>query len=1021
MNSVKQQHPTKVILVRVGEFYETWGFDAVMMVEHCGLNPMGFRLPRAGCPKMNIQRTLDDLTSKGLRCVVCEEAPMPYTYGARSKRKTRFVAQVVTPHSPVYVYNLSSNHSLSPEFSFQTPPVVGIAQRKQDAFTVMLMDVDLRQVTTYHDVNEEVAAHIISSNGFSPPVYCHESYTSSLDRMSKSSDGQKIHSIIQDSFKVKVRGDPFHLKFVDLVKEDLALGSDAQFSERDSNNTESKRPLPLYNMTAQSIGLTMLDSKVSNTPSLVSNLLPRDVSAPCKHFMARFLIYPPPASVSKSVQRSLDRISKVTVALPMLPILPSHKIAKMIHSREANHSVYVDLLAMLKGIQEILESQQLEHALFPLTEVAAMNTGRKFKTSEIQDVCEAVIQEIEQVINTSEYQEMMDFGLKLDEDDQCGDSEKDFDAASSPLESGRGGMVRSGDRAFESMMFANEKSVRVVLGACIEEELKRLELAREKLRSAIQDELEPAVGAFRNGEKVRISFDAINNSVSIRGAPKGAAWSKEWAKEFDLNHPRDRNGSRLSDRYSTERVEEALNEYRFQCHEMDLAVKHALKSLADRISPFIAQIVYLSHFALISKSFWLHATEALRKGWALPAIQVENSEGQEDRSLKLDGFWPFWMDGASPSTVKNSVNMDKMVLLTGPNMAGKSTVIRSMCAASLLANCGMYSPCDSTSQVPHFDAYILRSAESADSPEEGLSTFAVEMADAKAIVRDVTDMSLVFVDELCKGTEARAGGCLAAAMLEHLAKERKCLGLFATHLHDMLNLPAVTENTQELDFMAMETTNANDTGGGGGGESTTWRRQTTWKILPGVCTESLAYQVAEQYGVPSSIVQRAYDMDLASSQESGRGEEGNGSPVEAKASAAGLKAPTIAPAPNSQEEVAFDFDLAVSMLERQCKHALQGGKCQIIRLLPGQVPPPGSISSSCVYVLLDGSSGSYYIGETDNIIQRFAQHRQRFGQHLKEFAFCILPSNNKSFARVVETQTIRQFLDSGFPLLNILS
>ena len=80
---VKTQHPTKVILVRVGEFYETWGFDAVLLVEHAGLNPMGFRLPRAGCPKMNIQRTLDDLTAKGLRCVVCEEAPMPYSYGAR--------------------------------------------------------------------------------------------------------------------------------------------------------------------------------------------------------------------------------------------------------------------------------------------------------------------------------------------------------------------------------------------------------------------------------------------------------------------------------------------------------------------------------------------------------------------------------------------------------------------------------------------------------------------------------------------------------------------------------------------------------------------------------------------------------------------------------------------------------------------------------------------------------------------------------------------------------------------------
>ena len=97
---VKRAHPTKVVLVRVGEFYETWGFDAVVLVQHAGLNPMGQAgVPRAGCPKQNVHAVLRDLTGAGHACAVCEEVPQPYTYGARAKRKQRFVAGVVTPAS----------------------------------------------------------------------------------------------------------------------------------------------------------------------------------------------------------------------------------------------------------------------------------------------------------------------------------------------------------------------------------------------------------------------------------------------------------------------------------------------------------------------------------------------------------------------------------------------------------------------------------------------------------------------------------------------------------------------------------------------------------------------------------------------------------------------------------------------------------------------------------------------------------------------------------------------------------
>lgn len=102
--AVKAAHPTKVALVRVGEFYEAVGIDAVMLVEHAGLNPMGAGdTPRAGCPAGNLRRTLDCLLEAGVSVAVAEEAPEPYRYGARARQKERYVAGVVTPAAPHYI------------------------------------------------------------------------------------------------------------------------------------------------------------------------------------------------------------------------------------------------------------------------------------------------------------------------------------------------------------------------------------------------------------------------------------------------------------------------------------------------------------------------------------------------------------------------------------------------------------------------------------------------------------------------------------------------------------------------------------------------------------------------------------------------------------------------------------------------------------------------------------------------------------------------------------------------------
>ena len=1005
---IKQQHPRKIALVRVGDFYETWGFDAVMLVEHAGLNPMGQKLPRAGCPKVNVQRTLDDLTARGLSVVVCEEAPTPYAYGARSKRKTRFISGIVTPHSPVYVYDLVSTsasssssalRSVDPEFK-STPPVIGIASRK-GAFTIALMDVDLRQIVTYQSMPEEIAAHIISSNGFSPPVYIHSSFSPTPAAGGTDSyAGRKVSAILQDTYKVKIRGEPFESRFVEAVRADLDIDKSVEFT--DVSSKVSDRPLPLYNMTAQSIGLGGASSTASSAGrarlSLISSALPLDAPAACKYFLMRYLLHPPPKGVAMAVQSSCQRMLGVQQSLPVLPLLPPHKIAKLVGAREANHVLFSDLLFMMKGIRRVFENGELSHALTPLLEVASLNVGHNFSREILEDVCGATIAEIESVIDVGSLWETNGNGA-----DEDGGSEYEDSYTGAPSRA-------QIDRAFSSLVSANERSISTVHHSQIPHEISSVIKAREGLLEALSRDMEPAMedalrGNYPRHRPPRVAYDMINNSISLRGGKLSA----DVVRRNNLLHPADRNGSRLSDRYSTEGVEMALNAYRLACYELDAAVRDALKDLADKVQPHMRHIIFLSHFALVAKTFWFHVTEGTKKGWKLPSLSTYDGGGDPaERTLELDNFWPFWMESTDNSTVKNSVKIDKMVLLTGPNMAGKSTVIRSICAVSLLANCGMLAPCKSAN-VPYFDAYILRSAESTDSPEDKMSTFAVEMSDARAILRDASSRSLVFVDELCKGTEAQAGTAIAAATVERLANQ-SCLGLFATHLHDILKLPL---NQSNMSFMAMETVPVDDDEcDASESQSVTadWRRKTTWRIVPGTCMETLAFQVAEEYGVPTEIVQRAYDLSVVSAGHSLAEEKPPR--LQSKPEPAAERKQGATGEPTFERGLQFMKGVVKAFEEESNNSA----SVQI--LTTGEVPPPSSIGFSCVYLLVT-SDGKYYVGESDNIGQRFNQHQKAQKDGLLHFGFFKLPQpGGKSLARAIEAQSIRKLHDSGFPMLS---
>ncbi|GAA6730476.1 DNA mismatch repair protein MutS [Thermus brockianus] len=188
--------------------------------------------------------------------------------------------------------------------------------------------------------------------------------------------------------------------------------------------------------------------------------------------------------------------------------------------------------------------------------------------------------------------------------------------------------------------------------------------------------------------------------------------------------------------------------------------------------------------------------------------------------------------------VPNDLEMaHELVLVTGPNMAGKSTFLRQTALIALLAQMGSFVPAEEA-ELPLFDRILTRIGAS-DDLAGGKSTFMVEMEEVALILKEATQDSLVLLDEVGRGTSSLDGLAIATAVAEAL-HERRCYALFATHYFELtaLSLPRL----KNLHVAAKE-----EEGG------LVFYHQ----VLPGPASKSYGVEVARMAGLPEEVVERA--------------------------------------------------------------------------------------------------------------------------------------------------------------------
>jgi len=226
-------------------------------------------------------------------------------------------------------------------------------------------------------------------------------------------------------------------------------------------------------------------------------------------------------------------------------------------------------------------------------------------------------------------------------------------------------------------------------------------------------------------------------------------------------------------------------------------------------------------------------------GLSCPTI----TDNQKNELTLHDVWHPMVANHATQSFIKNSVQLNEQqpfMLITGPNMAGKSTVMRSVAICVILGQMGSFVPASSATFSIVKSLFTRIGAN--DNLSDGQSTFMVEMVETATICQNANHHSLILLDEIGRGTSTYDGVSIAAAVTEYLVNKVNARTFFATHYHELTTLSQAHPQIQNASMSINET----------GGQLTF-----TYKLVAGAAEKSYGVMVAKMAGLPMDIIQKA--------------------------------------------------------------------------------------------------------------------------------------------------------------------
>ena len=292
-------------------------------------------------------------------------------------------------------------------------------------------------------------------------------------------------------------------------------------------------------------------------------------------------------------------------------------------------------------------------------------------------------------------------------------------------------------------------------------------------------------------------------------------------------------------------ITEELKEYEQQvltAHDKAITLEMKLfDEVRNEAASYVGRLQNLSEAIAHCDCVVSLATIAKERNYIRPTIT-------EDNSMRiLEGKHPVVAESLGSEFVSNDVELGcefkDVMIITGPNMSGKSTYIRQTALLVLMAQMGSFIPAREA-EIGVVDRIFTRVGAS-DELSRGQSTFMVEMTETANIINNATSRSLVILDEVGRGTSTYDGLSIAWAITEHIANKIQCRTLFATHYHELVKLSELLKNVKNCNVAVRE-----------------WMDDVVFlhKIIPGATDKSYGIHVAKLAGLPNGIINRSREI-----------------------------------------------------------------------------------------------------------------------------------------------------------------
>lgn len=841
---LKSQNMDKVIFFKLGKFYELFDQDAITGVQQLGLAFMGNKM-HSGVPEVALNKFADQLVQLGYKVAIVEQTETERerqhrlsTSGMKGQDKVikRDLIKVLTKGT--YINPMEdSNSVLSTNY-------IWIFKKHSNGFALCISELSLNQcfiMFVPEDPNYSKLKMLVYQ--YRPneivvdPMYFDKETTKIFSNIASNplvtriNNSEKIHfwnSMIMSS---SYQGSRFLENLEDAIDKAGVKDGETPAAARSvfAGLVSYLNMLKILENHVEILDIKLVDADIVSTPGSVKNRMVLDSQAleqleiiEATHDFRTKRDDSLLAAVDRCVTQSGKRYLKSMLCSPLMDIDTINQRLDAIEDLN-KHSHFLN--EFQKMVQKTGDIERVLARLFKYS------VKQKERFVMFEDVSTTRLRELKTVLANLD----KIYGFLINSSFNCQWTSKTMERLTNPIS--KGGVLTNDLQREVSDIEGNIVWTGPQLNMPVPKSgiNKEYDFVKDQIRG-IQTELDE----YLISQKKALSCHSLEFAHSKNRYEISAPENMKVPNEYSFSSCR--KGFK---RYTTpttirlvdkmEAKEELLKE-----HMKDFALYvfeyfNKKRSIWENVSNIVKELDVLCSMAIYSfKSRGDFCRPILHSNSESPFIELKHSRHPVLSRLNEE-------------FVPNDVSLgratgDQIMLLTGPNMGGKSTILRQVCLISILAQIGCYIPAQK-GEMTIVDRVFTRLGAS-DKLVEGKSTFFVEMEDLYNLVTFGTSSSLAIIDELGRGTSTADGYSIAASILDYMVKNIGCLSLFSTHYHSLINfcLDYDSINYWKMDYLI---------------DDSTQNIHFLYKLAPGVCDRSFGIKLGRLAGIAPSILNRA--------------------------------------------------------------------------------------------------------------------------------------------------------------------